>query len=271
MIEMKPPSRPLCLIRTHFPDAASLENENRGCQSARFLLNCVTISEGRSTSCGRISGFSDSCVRAQRSERGAPAGLERGTLTPGRPTPRSRTGQTARGPKRVYSHLSASKELNTRETNQFVRGIFLIHLVIISWTIKTGQRHRTFGGAVGHVRERPRVGHMEPCGWKFSEPRRSDKYVEKLAHPASWTVRKVTFPAVCPLPPAVLTVPATRPSPLITHGVGLEDTNSSWKALSNLETQRSLPIKLHMASGSRSAHYNNGGANQSRTCTASVH
>ena len=72
----------------------------------------------------------------------------------------------------------------------------------------------------------------------------------KSAYPASWTVRNVTFPAVNPLPPAVLTVPATRPLSLITHGVGLEDANSSWKTLSNLETQRSLPMKLHIASDS---------------------
>ena len=93
----------------------------------------------------------------------------------------------------------------------------------------------------------------------------------KVAYPASWTVRNVRFPAVKPLPPAVLTVPATRAPSLVIQGMGLEDANSSWKTLSNLETQRSLPMKLHIASGLWSAHSSESGNYQPHTSAASVY
>jgi len=60
------------------------------------------------------------------------------------------------------------EDRNTRDngTNQFVKGTFLTHRVIMSWISGTGQCLPSIRKHDGNVQERPQVGRTEPCGWK---------------------------------------------------------------------------------------------------------
>ena len=61
--------------------------------------------------------------------------------------------------------------------------------------------------------------------------------------PASYIFTNVTFPALEPPPPALLTSPATRPDPHAYHGADLVFLNSSKNCVSSSPSQRSLPYK----------------------------
>ena len=56
-----------------------------------------------------------------------------------------------------------------RGTNQFVRGTFFTHRVIMSWTSGTGQCPPYIRKHDNDVQERPQVGRTEPCGWEPPE------------------------------------------------------------------------------------------------------